>query len=115
MKKKKIFDYIVELNDGRKLGFSTDDLDPKNFDISLQEWFEDDYFEIKNINKWENVVAVRPQNTCEVWMNALYPFKTKPVSEVKSYQDAINGLQYYGFNDWYFEIITRDEAFESED
>ena len=109
--KERVEDLIIVLTDGRKLPCRMNVIQsPKDFDIELQEWAEDNYDLIDHLDPWEKVRALKLSDGTIVDCNAIYPDSDEPVEEIQSYVDACEGLDRLGLNAEYFELIRDDNA-----
>lgn len=111
---KKSNDYIVIMKDGRKLPFSTTEGDPKNVDIELQQWFEDEYFLIDDMTQWKDVIAIRLSNGRELSRNTLYQEAFSWDHTIPSYDDVEAGLRRLGLEKevFAFEILTEADIID---
>ena len=107
---KEIRDYVIVLQDGRKLPCSMEaNQAPKDFDIELQEWAENDYDQIVRIDPWQGVKGVRLKDGTEIYCNAIYPLRSDYVEEISSYKDVVEAFTFMGIEDEYFEIIQQED------
>ena len=103
---KNVQDLIIVLRDGRKLPCSMEvNQAPKDFDIELQEWAEDDYDQIERLDPWKGVKAIRLQDGTVIHCREIYPDK----EELESYTEAADGLARLGHTDGYFELLQDDD------
>lgn len=107
---KNIQDLIIVLKDGRKLPCSMEvDQSPKDYDVELQQWAEDDYDQIDRIDPWEGVKAIRLKDGTVIHCNALYINRNESVEEIGSYKEACDGLDNLGIEDGYFELLQTED------